>query len=267
MLFTQFMVPFPLQQHAEPSSNKVPPESHKRGCYDLSAAFTLIELITVVAIVAILAILAFTQVQKMIERSHEAACASNLRQISAGLMAYVADNDGSLPPAANIRDGEKTGQWYNLLEPYLGERDIPWDSANRPEWQQCPAKKFTEMSHLTVGYGWNFQSFGHDNWDGKEQENSGAFSRMVQVSRPARTIIIGDSLDDTAPANDFRNRYMYWPVDSASATTGNNLFLARRHGGRGNYLFLDGHIEALTPEYLIKDAKDFPQQSLFLKVK
>ena len=214
-------------------------------------AFTLVELLVVVAIIGILAALAFAPAKKMISRAQGVACMSNLKQISAGLVAYAADNDGKLPPAANL--ASPSGQWYNVLEPYIGGGNLSWNSTARPKWQQCPSQRFPKMSALTVGYGWNYENFGHDDWDGPGQANGGAFSRMAQVPRPARTIIIGDSCDSTDPADDFRHRYIY---SSAS------FLWAQRHDGRGNYLFLDGHVESLTPAQLLS-----AKPSLFVKDK
>ena len=56
-------------------------------------AFTLIELLVVIAVIAILAALLFPVFSQAREKARQAACLSNLKQISMALMLYVQNND------------------------------------------------------------------------------------------------------------------------------------------------------------------------------
>ena len=228
------------------------------------SGFTLLELLVVVAILGVLAALLFPLVTKSINNAQNVGCVSNLRQISGGLMAYAADHDGQLPPGASISDPAMgSGSWANVLEPYMGVSDLPWTSVNRPAWQRCPAQTFPTMTAWTIGYGWNYASwiigsktyggFGYSNFDDPyyARENMHAFSRMVQVTAPAQTIIIGDSTDSMDPTNDYQHRYLYPPILAQKAK------FAQRHNGHGNYLFLDGHIEGLSQDQVIANPNIF----------
>ncbi len=62
-------------------------------------AFTLIELLVVMAIMVILLALVLPAVRLAQARADGAACRSNLRQISAALLFYVAENKGVFPIA------------------------------------------------------------------------------------------------------------------------------------------------------------------------
>jgi len=62
--------------------------------------FTLIELLAVVAIVAVLAAIAVPAVGFGIARADSAKCLGNLREIGAGLNAWLADNNMVMPPLA-----------------------------------------------------------------------------------------------------------------------------------------------------------------------
>src|SRR6266849_3964545 len=62
-----------------------------------SAGFTLVELMVVTAILAALAGILLPVFARARERGREAACTSNLRQISAALLIYSQDYDGQLP--------------------------------------------------------------------------------------------------------------------------------------------------------------------------
>jgi prepilin-type N-terminal cleavage/methylation domain-containing protein/prepilin-type processing-associated H-X9-DG protein len=59
-------------------------------------AFTLIELLVVIAIIAILAAILFPVFAQAREKARQAACLSNLKQISTGLMMYAQDYDETL---------------------------------------------------------------------------------------------------------------------------------------------------------------------------
>jgi prepilin-type N-terminal cleavage/methylation domain-containing protein len=61
--------------------------------------FTLIELLVVIAIIAILAAILFPVFSRARERSRQATCISNQRQISLSLNMYVQDHDESFPTA------------------------------------------------------------------------------------------------------------------------------------------------------------------------
>jgi prepilin-type processing-associated H-X9-DG protein/prepilin-type N-terminal cleavage/methylation domain-containing protein len=233
-----------------------------------SKAFTLIELLVVIAILAIMIALVLPAMKNARDSGNNKKCVSNLMQMGVGLMAYVSDHDGALIPGAITT----VGAWYHELDAYMGNQEggsrSNFMSGNRPKWQCCPAKVFNqaEMDAFTVGYGWNYYGenastgggrqggFGNepvDNGDGY-----GGSSKMIQVTKPSQTIIIGDSKDlDVQRNNTFQNIYLYPPPDAWFSSQ-----RARRHSGRGNYLFLDGHVESLPPAF-----DDFA--SYFLKVK
>jgi len=62
-----------------------------------AAAFTLIELLVVIAIIAILAAILFPVFAQAREKGRQAACVSNLKQITTGLRMYMDDYDGAVP--------------------------------------------------------------------------------------------------------------------------------------------------------------------------
>ena len=61
------------------------------------SAFTLIELLVVIGIISLLLALLMPSTQVIMERSREAMCQSNLRQLALACINMAGDNDGNLP--------------------------------------------------------------------------------------------------------------------------------------------------------------------------
>jgi len=237
----------------------------------------LIELLVVVAIISILAALVVPTVRRSMESSQTAKCVGNLKAIGAGLYAYIADHDGDLPPCASLPNShykisfrQKTF-WFDALNPYMGhpeyaaDRNLPFpppDSVGTEfpfPWQQCPAKKVKPLQRQTVGYGWNLSNFGKD-YTAEERNpgGSGFATRISQVTKPAKTIIIGDSKDAGVRAqNTHEDRYIYDYGAEKSVP------YPERHGGGGNYLFMDGHVDWFSAE----DMKTPDVRDLFKRTK
>jgi len=220
-------------------------------------AFTLVEILVVISILGVLVMLAFPSFRSAVAASQNAKCAANLKSIGAGLFAYISEHNGDLPPCAALPNSgykisfRQNTYWFDALNPYMG---LPKYAADRQEqfpapsvvgaefpfaWQLCPAKKSEPLQRQSVGYGWNLSNFGHDI---SRAATTGFGSRITEVNEPAKTIIIGDSRDDGSSTNPHEHRYIL-DYDKEK-----NVPYPKRHNGRGNYLFLDGHIQSFTPE-------------------
>jgi prepilin-type N-terminal cleavage/methylation domain-containing protein/prepilin-type processing-associated H-X9-DG protein len=211
--------------------------------------FTLIELLVVVAIIMLLAALLLPALRQAKESGRSASCLSRLHQMGLALFLYADDYNGSLIPAAVVKNNQNK-YWYHVLDLYLTRTDTDYNSPNRPAWQFCPSKTITPLTRETVGYGWNYSYFGVSDDDTNAFTLAGWGSRLSDVTRPSHTLIIGDSKDadiNPDPAYHYEHRYIYyWPGHYARAW---------RHHGRGNYLLLDGHVEPFTSEQLDADPK------------
>jgi prepilin-type N-terminal cleavage/methylation domain-containing protein len=89
---------------------------HRRG-------FTLIELLVVIAIIAILAAILFPVFAQAREKARAAACMSNMKQISNGIMMYTQDYDETLPEMGlggvfRLPDNSALGQEYKGILPF-----------------------------------------------------------------------------------------------------------------------------------------------------
>src|SRR5205085_5696783 len=73
-------------------------------------AFTLVELLVVVAIIAVLVALLLPVLAGARRSAQDVHCASNVRQLCCGLLAYSSENRGKFPP--NIVYSNSRFDWW-----------------------------------------------------------------------------------------------------------------------------------------------------------
>jgi len=89
--------------------------------FEDKSAFTLIELLVVVAIIAVLAAMLLPSLRAAKEKSRQAICLSNLRQVGIALASYCGDYNDHLPPSMS----------YNNTLPYEPMM-AGWNISQRP---------------------------------------------------------------------------------------------------------------------------------------
>ena len=85
--------------------------------------FTLIELLVVIAIISILASILMPVFSQARGKGRQAACISNVRQITLAFMMYSQDYNESFPRGQSVA-GDAESQWYNAIFPYTRNRQI-----------------------------------------------------------------------------------------------------------------------------------------------
>ena len=100
--------------------NSVRTEGDERRC-----AFTLTELLVVIAVIAILAVMLLPALARAKQRTSQADCLSNLKQLGHALQMYVDDNEDRLPgPLWNGMqascDANSSEEFLHYVAPYLG---------------------------------------------------------------------------------------------------------------------------------------------------
>lgn len=242
------------------------------------AGFTLIELLVVIAIIAILAAILFPVFSQARAAARKAACMSNQKQLVLAVLMYAQDYDERLPRAVNnaapgarldVRIPQRipgdnafltadptTGRPEGFVRPYL-KNDGIWrcgdDSTHydprilNTNGSGCPANATSyHLSLYLTG----------TTVDGINEWTSGDGLSLAAVSRSAETILgrDGDASDGTDIEND---------TAIGGALIGEQLYTrhsdhtqAVRHGGKGNYMMLDGHVKTLSPEWVSPIAVD-----------
>jgi prepilin-type N-terminal cleavage/methylation domain-containing protein/prepilin-type processing-associated H-X9-DG protein len=113
----------------------------------ISRAFTLIEILVVLAIIGILAAFSYPVYQRTTAGGKAAACLSNLRQLGAGLNAYLNDNDAKMPTLLIGRDSTSQDLPVidNTLDKYVTDKRV----------FACPADNKNLAAKTGTSYCWN----------------------------------------------------------------------------------------------------------------
>jgi len=189
------------------------------------------------AIIALIAAMLFPIMGRARELARRAQCANNLRQIGIAMFIYCEDHNDLFP-----REGGPG--WYNELAPYLDITDDPFyaDIYSCPTpssyWQissidiidTCFAAEALSRHGVTgLAYNINFLL------------NSTV--RLPSVKNPSQTICIFDCKDECVGMWDDWGG-VYTPADG-------DFYVANRHSGGANILWVDGHVSWLLKDVII----------------
>ena len=191
-------------------------------------AFTMIELLVVIGIIALLATLLIPTIAMVRDAAYTTACASNQRQIVMGAMQWGTDHKGYLVP----------GIWYETLPTDHQHYDSTLASVGvSGRASACPAPPGGSigLNQTTVWGGAGPGTPGDGFWWWGEADKYfwiRGNTTLNAVRSPAEKIYFGDS-----------EYYVlaYWD---------NSVTIGRRHKGRANLAWMDGHVSKEPQDYL-----------------
>ncbi|HWL52571.1 MAG TPA: H-X9-DG-CTERM domain-containing protein [Chthoniobacteraceae bacterium] len=192
------------------------------------------EVLLVIVVAAILAGIFFPLAGRVVQRSQEARCLSNLRQIGLAVFLYAGEHRSQLPP------GQEEGiMWFNLKTSWLGKYGRA-TSLDKAPLLRCPLDKTASPVadyQFYYSYGWN-SHFLQVHANGLPPYGR-SFARL---SEAGGKILFADGLSH---AEDPANVAKY---PSALAVKNVAQRLSRRHRGGVQALFGDGRVVWLGRE-------------------
>ncbi len=237
--------------------------------------FTLIELLVVIAIIAILASMMLPALAKAKEAGRSAKCKSNLRQISMGMVMYAEDSQDTLPWAGGVDRNlqpdwvwgghrmsnpndqrqwsrsnwalhAESGSIFNYVTglprvlPKAGRRDTDFYTRTHDVYR-CPSTGELGRSRRV--------NFSMNAWiDPDRRLKNGRVGKrgveLLKVKRPVSKLMVLDESPETM------HNASFFPGGSASR--GNFTY----HNGKINMGFMDGHVESMRHENVMKIQRD-----------
>lgn len=202
----------------------------------------MVELLTTVAIVGMLAVLLVSSVKNIQTSAMSVNCLSNLRQISAGLHSFAAENGGRFPGYGQTWQE----RWMQKVSPYL---NLAPEKAYQEALYHCPLvpKGRYKPGASNPGEGIYGLSIAIAPLD------SSIGASIQTIANPSKKILLADKnyaayrgigaggggpiLQSTAP----------FPQHIEGAAANHRKDGDPSHGPSGptNYLFVDGHVETL----------------------
>ena len=228
--------------------------------------FTMIELLVVVAVIGILAGLLLPALSRSKSAADSAKCKSNLRQLSTGLSLFV--NDFQVYPLYNSMRPENPlnpfpeheGTWGEALDRQLSLGGAIYTSelsADQSLWR-CPGEKRSVVKDGFRGDSYGYNSIGLNGRDAPLglggnlpwmalPEGGHWFTTPTpesEVRVPSDMMALGDGFTGSGNGKIVVIGILQRAGPNVRWARDDSIIARKRHGGKANVAFCDGHVEA-----------------------
>ncbi|MGL4400250.1 MAG: type II secretion system protein [Luteolibacter sp.] len=250
---------FPFPRHILATSAFPPTTSRsaQRSHIFVRRGFTLTELLVTIVIIVTLAALSVVGVSSIRRNANAATAAASLRENAVAIQGYVADK-GRYPEAWDFRGGSGGGSWSWQIRDYF----------NYQSTESWPVSPLLHPRHGTKGLdkikGWDRERLHHFSASAvvfQDVNDTKSFNRSTNVTNPVTTMMLGDAPLIRANEPSSGCDAGWWslrenavkgnpssPVDRAALNSSVDFWI----NGKAHFLFVDGHVEVLAPEQVLR---------------
>jgi prepilin-type N-terminal cleavage/methylation domain-containing protein/prepilin-type processing-associated H-X9-DG protein len=195
---------------------------------EVRLGFTLIELLVVIAIIALLAAMLLPALSQAKESARATQCLSNMRQLGLAVRFYCDENGDEFPRSQHSAFAHGVMPWERTIAPHLGSSSVLWTNLLSGVYH-CPADK--KAAPWSYGMSVYYELGPDDDYVGKPQ----TWRRASQVPRSVATVLYAEN---NSAADHIMPHFWTAPSDAEDVDS-------KRHRGKANYAFADGHSRML----------------------